>query len=84
MKPKDKSWVLLANFADKTMLRNYLAFYMGRISNLDYTPRSHFVELMLNGRYNGTYQLCEKLKISGDRVNVGDDGFLMEIDARAK
>ena len=81
--PKDKSWVLLANYADKTMLRNYIAFYMGKISNLDYTPRSHFVELMLNGRYNGTYQLCEKLKISSDRVNVGDDGFLMEIDARA-
>lgn len=81
--PKDKSWVLLANFIDKTMLRNYIAFYFGKISNLDYTPRSHFVELMLNGRYNGTYQLCEKLKISNDRVNVGDDGFLMEIDARA-
>lgn len=82
--PKDKSWVLLANYADKTMMRNALAFYMGKISNLDYTPRSHFVELMLNGRYNGTYQLCEKLKISNDRVNVGDDGFLLEIDARAE
>lgn len=82
--PKDKSWVLLANYTDKTMLRNCIAFYMGKISNLDYTPRSHFVELMLNGRYNGTYQLCEKLKISSDRVNVGDDGFLMEIDTRAK
>ena len=81
--PKDKSWVLLANYTDKTMLRNALAFYMGHISNLDYTPRYHFVELILNGRYNGTYQLCEKLKIAKDRVNVGDDGFLMEIDSRA-
>lgn len=81
--PKDKSWVLLANYTDKTMLRNHMAFYLGKISNLDYTPRCHFVELMLNGRYNGTYQLCEKLKISGDCVNVGDDGFLMEIDVRA-
>lgn len=81
--PKDKSWLLLANYADKTMLRNHVVFYMGKISNLDYTPRCHYVELMLNGRYNGTYQLCEKLKISNDRVNVGDDGFLMEIDARA-
>ena len=82
--PKDKSWVLLANYADKTLLRNHIAFYMGKISNLDYTPRYHYVELILNGRYNGTYQLGEKLKISKDRVNVGDDGFLMVIDARAK
>ena len=77
---KDKAWVLLGNYADKTMLRNSTAFYMGEISNLDYTPKAHFVELMLNGRYQGTYQLCEKLKRSKHRVDVGDDGFLLEID----
>ena len=81
--PKNKSWVLLANYTDKTMLRNYIAFYMGYMSNLDYTPKTHFTELMLNGQYKGTYQLCEKLKISKNRVNVGDDGFLLEIDAKA-
>lgn len=80
---KDKSWVLLANYFDMTMLRNRLAFYMGYISNLDYTAKAHFVEVMLNGKYNGTYQLCEKLKIGKNRVNVGDDGFLFEIDSRA-
>lgn len=81
--PKDKSWVLLANYLDKTFLRNQTAFYMGEISNLDYTPHFHFVELILNGRYDGTYQLGENLKVSKDRVNVGDDGFLLEIDAKA-
>ena len=81
--PEDKSWVLLANYADKTSLRNQTAFYMGSISNLEYTPRFHFVDLMLNGAYNGTYQLGEKLKISINRVNVGDDGFLLEIDSKA-
>ena len=80
---KDKSWVLLANYYDMTMLRNQTAFYMSQISNLDYTPKSHFVEVILNGRYNGTYQLCEKLKIAKHRVDVGDDGFLMEMDNRA-
>ena len=80
---KDKSWVLLANFADKSALRNHAAFYMGRISNLEYTSSSHFVELFLNGRYDGTYELCEKIKISDHRVAVGDDGFLLEVDSRA-
>lgn len=77
---KDKSWVLQTNYLDQTMIHTAIAFYLGSISKLDYTPKSHFVELMLNGRYNGTYQLIEKLKISKDRVNVGDDGFLLEID----
>lgn len=81
--PADKTWVLLANYSDKTMVRVSTAFYMGQISNLDYTPRSHFVELILNGQYNGTYLLCEKPKIAKHRVNVGDDGFLLEIDAKA-
>ena len=80
---KDKSWVLLANFYDKTMLRNQIASYMGSISLLDYTPKFHFVELILNEKYNGTYQLGDKIKVSKHRVNVGDDGFLLEFDARS-
>lgn len=80
---KDKSWVLIANYADKSALRNHTALYMGKISNLDYTSSSHFVELILNGRYDGTYELCEKMKISNHRVAVGDDGFLLEVDGRA-
>ena len=81
--PADRSWVLLANYADKTMLRNATALRMGYMSNLDYTPRSHFVEVIFNGHYDGTYQLCEHLKVAHHRVDVGDDGFLMEIDSRA-
>ena len=80
---KDKSWVLIPNYSDKSMLRNSLAFYMSSISNIEYTPQSHFVELFFNGNYQGTYLLCEKIKISDHRVAVGDDGFLLEIDSRA-
>lgn len=80
---KDKSWVLLPNYNDKSMLRNSLAFYMSSISNLDYTPESHFVELIFNNKHWGTYLLCEKVKISNHRVAVGDDGFLLEVDSRA-
>jgi hypothetical protein len=79
--PKDKEWVLLANYYDKTALRNEAAFYMGRQSeNLAWTPRTKFVELFLNEVYMGTYQLCEQIKIAADRVNVTDNGYLMEID----
>ena len=79
--PKDKSWVMIANWFDKTMMRNSIGYYLGSISNLDYTPKFHFVDLVLNGRYDGTYIFGDKLKVSKDRVNVGDDGYLVEIDA---
>lgn len=80
--PQDKSYVLIANYFDKTMLRNKIAYYMGQLSKLDYTPKFHYVELFLNGRYDGTYLLGDKLKIGKHRVNVGDDGFLLEVDLR--
>lgn len=82
--PRDKSWVLIANYFDKTMLRNQTAYYMGKLSNLEYTPNFHFVELFFNGRYDGTYMLGDKLKIGKNRVDVEEDGFLLEVDERAK
>lgn len=82
--PADKEWVLLANYTDKTQLHNEIAFFMGEMSSLEYTPRTNFVEVVLNGIYNGTYQLGEQLKIAKNRVNVGDDGYLLEIDAKAE
>lgn len=78
--PADKSWALLANYFDKTMLRNEIGYYMGRMARFDYTPASHFVELWLNGDYLGLYQLVDHLKISKSRV---DSDFLLEIDEGA-
>lgn len=79
--PKDKEWVLLANYLDKTNLRNATAFFMGdEMTELEWTPCTHFVELVLNGVHKGTYQLSEQVKIAEDRVNVSDDGYLIEVD----
>ena len=75
---KDKSWVLIPNYSDKSMLRNALSFQLGKMSNLDWTPGAHFVEVIVNGRHDGTYLLCEKIKIANHRVAVGDDGFILE------
>lgn len=83
--PKDKEWVLLANYTDKSNLRNATAFFMGdELTALEWTPCTHFVELMLNGVYKGTYQLSEQVKIAEDRVNVSDNGFLLEVDDLSK
>ena len=82
--PEHKRWCLLADYFDPGVIRNNLAYYIGReISTLDWSPRTQEVELVLNGRYNGVYLLCEQIKIDENRVNVGDDGFIMEVDARA-
>ena len=67
--PADKSWVLLANFSDKTLMRNHIAFAFSRQFGLAYTPQSRFVEVYLNGRYDGNYLLTEQIQIDKHRLN---------------
>jgi hypothetical protein len=82
--PENKHWVLLANYADKSMLRNEVAFEMGRISVLEWTPGTQFLDVFLNGSYQGTYQLTEHIRIDRQRVNVTDEGYIIEVDSYDK
>ena len=69
--PKDKRWDLLANYLDRTRLRNDIALEMGRrLSGLAWTPKGKFVELVLNGVFMGNYYLVEHIKVATDRVNI--------------
>jgi hypothetical protein len=78
--PKDKKWLFLAEYSDKTMLRNKIAFEMGYISNLDWTPQGRFAEVFINNEYNGTYNITQKVEEGDNRVALGDTGFLLELD----
>ena len=66
---KSKHWVLLANYLDESMVRNYLAHFVSEKIGLP-TMQSVFVELILNGEHVGVYQLCEQIKVDKDRVPI--------------
>ena len=78
--PEEKKWIFLAEHSDKTLIRNRTAFEMGYLSILDWTPRSAFAEVFINDSYNGTYHITEKVEVETARVNIGDTGYLLEID----
>jgi spore coat protein CotH len=78
--PSKKKWLFLAEYSDKSLLRNTISFEMGYLSNLDWTPKSSFAEVFINDEYNGTYNITEKVEEGSNRVNIGEDGFLLEID----
>lgn len=83
--PKDKEWVLLANYIDKSMLKTAFTYQMaGTFGHFDYVPRFNFVDLILNDVYKGTYQLGDQIKIGKGRALNGEDGYLLETDSRAK
>jgi len=89
--PKSKHWVLLANYSDKTLMRNELAFEISRRMGYAYTPRTRYVDVVLNGSEVGNYMLCEHIRIDKNRVNIAEmspkdaditGGYLLEIDER--
>ena len=69
---KFKSWVLMADYYDSSMLRTFSTFSMAKILNeglyfsSDFTP----VEVYINGEYQGVYLLCEQSQIDGNRVDI--------------
>lgn len=92
----NKKWVLLANYSDKSLLRNALAFCTARLLGLVDTPQDRFVELTLNGDDLGVYQVTNKAYEVRDRVEKQgkdyfgqvvsgqsfDDPFLVEMNWR--
>jgi len=110
---KSKSYILLANYDDKTLLRDWSASALANaipIGNgyldspadsptpsgtgvlMPWAPHSLFVELYLNGAYEGNYQLIEEVKVDTHRVDINKlseadtaptqitGGYLLEID----
>lgn len=92
--PEHKTWVLLANYADKSLMRNYLAYRLAKKIEMPFTPSYNFVEVYLNGQHQGNYMLSDQVEVASTRVNIpeigpsdtGDDvitgGYLLEIDQR--
>lgn len=70
---KDNDWVLLAPFADKTMIRDVLTFELGR-PYLDWVPSSRHVEVVVDGKYYGIYILTERPGKGKNRLNLHDPG----------
>lgn len=65
-----KTWVLLANYLDHTLLQNQITFYIADQLGLNYTPHCRTVDLYYDGEYRGTYLLSEKTEVGSSRVDV--------------
>ena len=91
-RPNTKKWTLLANHADKSLMRNALTSLMGEFAGLKFNPAAKFVDLTLNGQYVGNYQLSDQVDVRPHRVNVVEQdlpltstsnisgGYLLEAD----
>lgn len=82
---KSNKWILLANAADRSLIRTEFVFTMANdiLSDvLAYTPSGRAVELVLDGDYRGTYQLVEQKKVAKNRIDIDISAgeFLIEVE----
>ena len=89
--PSESKWVLVANHADKSLVRNAFAYAMASATGR-YAPRNRYVDLVVGGVYQGVYLLTERVQRDPERVAVskldsseleGDDltgGYILRVD----
>ena len=88
---KTKDWTLIANYCDKSLSRNAIAHELAsQFEAIAFASMHEFVEVYLNGQYDGVYLVCDQIETGEGRVDVseeinttGDTGYLIEMDARA-
>ena len=69
---KSRTWILLANYFDESLMRNWMVQWLGEQVGLEYTPQGVFVEVVMNGDYLGNYYLCEQVQVSKHRVAIDE------------
>jgi hypothetical protein len=73
---KNKKWTLLANIYDKTAgLHNYVAYnlYSYVTENKGFESACVFVDVYVNGGYQGVYTLCDQVEADKDRINISEE-----------
>ena len=81
--PTHKRWCLLANWLDRSMIRNLVGFEAAKATTrawkatgidegMIWNPSGKSVELVIDGRHVGNYLLCEQIKIGSKRLNIND------------
>ncbi len=84
--PKNRDWALIANYADKTLLKNFITYRLSKWLGAEYTPNCEFAELYINKQYLGVYLITETIKPEKNRINTikDNESFLAEFDIHYK
>ena len=92
---KAKKWVLINSYRDKTLMRNPVAWAMSKRAEMQWTPWSQVVDLVVNGDYHGTYTFADHVDVHSGRIDITDmiendideetitGGYYVEVDNNA-
>lgn len=67
-----KKWVLIANYFDRSYIRNSFTLGLAEAAGMPYTPKARYIDLYINNEYRGNYLLTEKIEIGTGRININN------------
>ncbi len=69
--PEEHDWILNAAYADKSLMRDVLTYQLSR--ELDhYAAQTKYVDLFIDGQYQGVYIFMEKIKRDHGRIDIAN------------
>ncbi|MFM9984056.1 MAG: CotH kinase family protein [Flavobacteriales bacterium] len=81
-----RRWILQGPYVDPSLIRNALVYSLWKEMGY-WAPQSRYVELILNGNYQGVYLIMEKIEVNKSRLNLAIDtssanAFLVQLNRR--
>lgn len=68
----NKTWILLANAGDPTLLRNTVALNLARALGITTASANAPADVYYDGAYLGSYLICEKVEVGDGRIDIVD------------
>ncbi|MBR2432764.1 MAG: CotH kinase family protein, partial [Clostridia bacterium] len=67
---KSKNWNFISNHADKSFIRNMIAYDMSAaFDGIGYTTTHKYIDVYLDNEYYGFFMLCDDIDVGKGRIN---------------
>lgn len=76
--PEAYKFCALANWRDRTRIRNAVALEIARQTSMKWTPQGRFADLVVDKDWYGNFYFTEK--VEPEKLGLGKNGFLLFVD----
>lgn len=77
----NKKWNLIGNAYDPSLLKNTTFNNLSDELGIMYQPNMQYINLYIDGTYQGVYLLTTKVSVSKDKINLNKGDYLYKMDA---
>ena len=77
--PAQQKWVLISGYVDSSHMKDAIIYRLSKNTGDDNTPEFRYVNVYLNGQYEGLYLLLQKIGIDGGNMDLNNLEVVNEV-----